>query len=254
MAKLTDFKPDRHNANKGTERGTKVLDKSLRNYGAGRSILVDKDDNVIAGNKTLERAVDIGLSDAIVVETDGTKLVVVKRTDLELDGDDGKARELALYDNRVGQLNLDWDVSALSEINAEILKGLWSKNELESLGIGNDIYTGKIVSPQYEPSGYKPDIKDIFDFRKTALLIEHINNAEGITDDEKNFLRFASQRHTVFNFRLIADYYAHASPAMQRLMEENVLVIIDYKDALLQGYVELVERTIEMRKDDYGDE
>ena len=46
---------DSRNANKGTERGLALLDKSLRQYGAGRSILVDKNGRVIAGNKTLYR-------------------------------------------------------------------------------------------------------------------------------------------------------------------------------------------------------
>ena len=46
-ARLT---PDRHNMNRGTERGLQLLEKSLRDYGAGRSILVDKAGNVIAGN------------------------------------------------------------------------------------------------------------------------------------------------------------------------------------------------------------
>jgi hypothetical protein len=34
--KLSDLTPDSHNANKGTERGRALLEKSLRQYGAGR--------------------------------------------------------------------------------------------------------------------------------------------------------------------------------------------------------------------------
>jgi hypothetical protein len=64
--KLSDLTPDKANANKGTQRGLKALDKSLRQYGAGRSILIDRKGRVIAGNKTLERSVDIGLEDVII--------------------------------------------------------------------------------------------------------------------------------------------------------------------------------------------
>lgn len=136
MTKLTEFKPDRRNANKGTARGLKALDRSLREYGAGRSLLADKNNILIAGNKTQERAVDIGLEDAIVVETDGTKVVVVKRTDLDLENDpDGRARALATFDNRVGQLDLSWDVEALRIVDPEVLKSLWTINELENLGL-----------------------------------------------------------------------------------------------------------------------
>ena len=112
QAKLSDLQPDRRNANKGTERGLKALDHSLRQYGAGRSILVDKHGRIIAGNKTTERAADLGLEDVIIVPTDGTKLVAVQRTDLDLETDKA-ARELALADNRVSELDLAWDVDQL---------------------------------------------------------------------------------------------------------------------------------------------
>ena len=58
-AKISDLIPDAANANKGTQRGLKALDTSLRQYGAGRSILIDRDGRIIAGNKTAERAADI---------------------------------------------------------------------------------------------------------------------------------------------------------------------------------------------------
>src|SRR5262245_11035635 len=74
---LTDLRPDGRNANAGTERGRAMVEESLRQYGAGRSILVDRNGCIIAGNTTHEAAVDIGLTDAVIVKTDGTKLVVV---------------------------------------------------------------------------------------------------------------------------------------------------------------------------------
>lgn len=73
------------------------LEKSLRQNGAGRSILVDKDDNIIAGNGIVEAAVNAGITKTKVVEVTGDELVVVKRTDLELDSKAG--REMALADN-----------------------------------------------------------------------------------------------------------------------------------------------------------
>ncbi|MHC4361440.1 MAG: ParB N-terminal domain-containing protein, partial [Planctomycetota bacterium] len=73
--KIEELTPDRRNANKGTQPGLRALDKSLRELGAGRSILVDKNGEIIAGNKTTERAADIGIEDVIIVPTDGTKLV-----------------------------------------------------------------------------------------------------------------------------------------------------------------------------------
>lgn len=131
IQKVTDLLPDERNANKGTARGMSELDKSLRQNGAGRSILIDKAGRIIAGNKTAERAADIGLSEVIVVQTDGTKLVAVQRTDLDLEADP-RARELAYADNRVAQLDLEWDIEQLlADMEAGIdLGGLFNQEDL----------------------------------------------------------------------------------------------------------------------------
>ena len=98
LKKLADLTPDSHNANKGNPRGNQMIEDSLRQYGAGRSILLDKHGAIIAGNKTVENCGAIGMDDVIVVQSDGTKLVAVQRTDLDLK--DAKTRQLAIADNR----------------------------------------------------------------------------------------------------------------------------------------------------------
>lgn len=64
--KLTELLPDEKNANQGTELGLRLLDDSLQEDGAGRGILLDKNGKIIAGNKTVERAVDDGFEDVII--------------------------------------------------------------------------------------------------------------------------------------------------------------------------------------------
>lgn len=133
--KATDYQPDPANANAGTERGLRALDDSLAQYGAGRSILSDKNGYIVAGNKTLERAVDLGILDVIEVETDGNQLVVVKRKDLDLLSDQ-RARALAYADNRVGQLDLEWNLEQLlADVNAglQLPTSLFTEMELEHL-------------------------------------------------------------------------------------------------------------------------
>lgn len=104
---------DRRNANLGTDRGRALLAASLRDHGAGRSILADKHGQIIAGNKTLAASADLGLP-VRIVESDGSELIVVKRTDLDLDSaTDRGARELAYLDNRVAELDLSWDSDTL---------------------------------------------------------------------------------------------------------------------------------------------
>lgn len=130
---LADYEPDDHNANVGAERGSYVIDDSLRKLGAGRSILVDKNGVMIAGNKTAERAASLGLTKTIEVETDGTELVVVRRRDLDLnDPQDRRARLLAYYDNRASELSLAWDDGQLiRDIESGLdLNDVWYPDEL----------------------------------------------------------------------------------------------------------------------------
>ena len=132
--KYDGIQPDRKNANKGTERGRYMVEASLRETGAGRSILLDKDGRIIAGNKTFEAASDIGLP-VRVVETDGTELVAVKRTDLDLDDDTGTARKLAYYDNRASEISLSWDAEQmLADLGAGLdLSAMFRQDELDEL-------------------------------------------------------------------------------------------------------------------------
>lgn len=106
--------PDNNNFNKGTEYGDRLMDESLRRFGLGRSILIDKNNRIIAGNKTAEKAADIGFTDVLVVEVDGNQLVAVKRKDIDLDT--SKGRELALADNATGKANLSWDEKMIAEM------------------------------------------------------------------------------------------------------------------------------------------
>jgi hypothetical protein len=53
-------------------------------------------------------------------------------------------------------------------------------------------------------------------------------------------------RHLVFDYRNIAEYYAKASIPAQRLMEKSALVIIDYEDAIANGYVKVSKRLREI--------
>ena len=125
---ISKLKLDPHNANKGTVRGRRALKHSLEEFGAGRSILLDKNGTVIAGNKTLEQAIARGDKKVQVVKTDGSELVAVQRTDLDL-GKDQKAKALAIADNRVGELDLAWDPAELSTLGKDVKLGQFFTDE-----------------------------------------------------------------------------------------------------------------------------
>lgn len=103
---------------------------------------------------------------------------------------------------------------------------------------GDSKYSRAIKVPQYVPSRDKPMLDSLIDIQKYSELMGNIN-ASNVSEEEKRFLRFAATRHIGFNYALIADYYAHATPEMQRLMEQSALVILDIDDAIANGYVKL---------------
>lgn len=130
---LKDLTPDPNNANRGTDRGRDALAQSLREYGPGRAVLIDRRGRVIAGNKTVEQAKRLGIR-LRVVKTDGQHLIAVQRDDLDL-ATDPRARALAIADNRTGELDLEWDVEMLQKLRAEglDLSAFWTDDEFAAL-------------------------------------------------------------------------------------------------------------------------
>ena len=112
---LTTLVPDPENLNLGTERGGELIENSIAELGAGRSVLVDRNGIIIAGNHAVAAAIKLGLTQGEVIRTTGDRLVVVQREDLDM-GDDPRAKKLAILDNRTTDLNLKWDAEALEAL------------------------------------------------------------------------------------------------------------------------------------------
>lgn len=117
MNNISDLQFDDKNFNDHSEYGMSLLEKSLQQFGAGRSILIDKNNNIIAGNGVVEAAGNIGLEDMQVVETTGDKIVAVKRMDIELNSK--KGRGLAMADNAVNEANLTWNKGNIEEVSEQ---------------------------------------------------------------------------------------------------------------------------------------
>ena len=133
LKKISDLIADARNANKGTARGAEQLKRSLGEYGAGRSVLIDRKGRILAGNKTAEAAAALGFDKLIVVPTDGKTLVAVQRTDLDLIDPHlrRKTQELAIADNRISEINLEWDPEIIAEISKDCdLSPFFSETEL----------------------------------------------------------------------------------------------------------------------------
>lgn len=131
---LKDLVPDDKNANKGSVRGRAMLEESVEQYGAGRSLLADRNGKLIGGNKSQEVLIDKGFDNCIVVQTDGKTPVVVQRVDLDLDKD-SRARELAIADNRTNEVSLTWDGDVLKQLQNEGVNLLNAFDPVELDGI-----------------------------------------------------------------------------------------------------------------------
>lgn len=93
---MGNIKFDKRNYRKHTDKNKKLIEKSLVECGTGRSIIVDSENEIIAGNGVYEQAQKLNIP-VKVVETDGTELIAVKRTDLATN--DETRTKLAILDN-----------------------------------------------------------------------------------------------------------------------------------------------------------
>ena len=243
---MKEIKFDHRNYRIHNEKNKELIKRSLEKYGAGRSILVDGDGEIIAGNGVYEQAKILNIPIKIV-ETDGTELVTVVRTDLKT-GDEAR-QGLAIMDNSTSDSSENDDSLLIQDYSQEQLDELGVIVKVPKVDIDDVTYTTKINIPQYEVQGEFVGIDDLYDNEKQKKLMEKIEKSK-LSDKEKEFLRYASYRHVVYNYHNIAEFYAKASKECQELMEESALVIIDYEDAIKNGYTTLSAKIQEVFQND----
>ncbi len=126
---LGELTPDPRNARKHAARNLATIEAALREVGAARSVVVDEDGVVLAGNATVRAAAAAGMSRVRVVDADGTELIAVRRAGLTPE----QKRRLALFDNRAAEL-AEWDTDVLAALAEDTdLSGLWDDAELADL-------------------------------------------------------------------------------------------------------------------------
>lgn len=197
--------------------------------------------------------------EGVVVEGHGRLLAVMEMPEIKevpvirLDNlTDEQRRAYMLVHNKL-TMNTNFDFSLLEMelegIEMDMEQYGFSVNDFDLSGDTDEKYTTKANIPQYEPTGELVGLQELVDTGKRNLLVEEINAAD-ILESEKIFLREAANRHLVFNYQKIAEYYATASKEMQELMEKSALVIIDIDNAIANGYAKLSESIENMREND----
>lgn len=114
MTSITSLKSDHKNARRRTDRSSDLIKESLQRYGAARSIVIDEDNRILAGNGTIDGAKAAGIKNVRIIETDGDEIIAVKRTGLSEEQKVG----LALADNRTADLS-EWDQEMLHQLSEE---------------------------------------------------------------------------------------------------------------------------------------
>ena len=114
MTSIKDLKSDHKNARRRTDRSASLIAESLKRYGAARSIVIDEEGRILAGNGTVEGAKKAGITNVRIIEAEGDELIAVRRTGLSEDEKVG----LALADNRSSDLS-EWDNEMLRQLSEE---------------------------------------------------------------------------------------------------------------------------------------
>ena len=231
--KLADIVPYANNTKKHDETQIKNVAESIKKYGWVQPIVIDNDGTIVIGHCRALAAEKLGIAEVPCV-------VVSDLTEEEINA-------LRIVDNKTNESPWDMDLLAkeLPELDLSDFDFDWDFKEKDE----DNPYTTAVNIPQYNIQGECPSFSEMYDNRKEKEMILDIENSD-LSEEEKEFLIAAAHRHCRFNFTAIAEYYAHASPEMQKLMEDSALVIIDMDNAIMNGYVKLSKTIEELRNEE----
>jgi DNA modification methylase len=130
ISHIGDLVPDPENRRLHNPRNIGMVVDALHQVGAARSIVIDENNVVLAGNGVLEAAAEAGIERVQIVDADGETIVAVRRSGLS----DADKRKLALFDNRAAEL-AEWDLDQLrADLDAGLdFEGLFRSEELDAL-------------------------------------------------------------------------------------------------------------------------
>ncbi len=268
MSKFPEYKtvlvssliPYARNSRTHSDEQVSKIAASIKEFGFLSPVIVDGDNGIIAGHGRVMAAQKLGMTELPCIEashlTDAQRrayIIADNRLALDAGWDDEMLRvEFA----ELSDLGFDLELTGfeLDEIElvelGEFNSGAAEHNEQSGSserGLDGEKYTTKIDTPIYQIKGDKPAISEIYSTDKTSELTSDIMKA-ALPDDIRAFLLAAATRHTVFNYERIAEFYAHQEPEVKKLMERSALVIIDYNQAIENGFAKLSKDILELRE------
>ena len=243
---VDDLKPYEKNNKKHEDFDIGEIAKSISKYEMIDPVGIwGKDNTIVEGHGRVLACKQLGIDKVPCIRLD--HLTDEQRREYAIVHN--KSQELALYDfdnlaDELADLDLsdfDFNFGIDTDTDEDMLND-YEENEID------EKYTTKRDIPQYEITGEKPLISELVNTEKARELKEEILSSN-LPEDIRKFLICAAERHNEFNYTKIAEYYAHADKEVQELMEKSALVIIDFNDAIKNGYVKLYG-ALEALKDD----
>jgi hypothetical protein len=247
--KIDKLIPYARNARTHSEAQVNQIAASIKEWGWTTPVLVDEQGGIIAGHGRTLAAQKLKMTEIPVMVAKGWS--------------DAKKRAYIIADNKLAQ-NADWDnemlaleLGELGDLGFDLDLTGFAADEIAELLSPDEVeddskYSKKIDAPVYEPTGDCPPIVELYDKAKYEELTAKIYQDDSIDSEIKDFLLAAAARHIRFDFEQIAEFYAHAPPDLQQLMEDSALVIVDFDKAITSGYVKLSQAISEIYVSEKG--
>ncbi len=198
---IKDLVGDPKNRRKHNPRNVGMVVDALHKVGAARSIVIDEDNVILAGNGVIDAAGEVGITKVQVVDVDGSTIVAVRRKGLT----DQQKRELAIYDNRTAEL-ADWNLEQIRADMAagEDLSAFFHDDELAALLASEKVETVEgLTDPDAVPEQRATDIQagDLFELGKHRLLCGDSTKAEDVArlmDGRKADVLFTDPPYAIY--------------------------------------------------------
>lgn len=139
----------------------------------------------------------------------------------------------------------EWDAELVEEWGVDVWQDVMAEDEEN-----DNNYSRKIEAPDYEPTGRNVQVSELYDDSKTQRLIAEIN-AMKVNAEIKKMLVAGAQRFTRFDFRNVAEWYSQQEDeSVKAMMRKMAMVIVDFDEAVENGFVRLCEELIKEYEDE----
>ena len=241
---IKDLKQDERNYRKHNKKNLDLIKKSVSEVGLGRSVVIDNENEIVCGNglvSTLDKNTPIK-----VIETDGSELVVVKRTDLKTN--DEKRKQLAIMDNSTSDssefdldsLQADFDVEQLQDWGLDVEFESLEEQEIIEDEVPEEVETRAKLGDIWQLGNHRlmcgdstsvADVQKLMDGEKADLLITDPPYNVAYEGKTKDKLTIQNDSLDDANFR---EFLKDAFFAADSVMKPGAVFYIWHAD--IEGY------------------